>query len=85
MAIDYDLVVIGSSRVGVYAAQNAVQLQARVALVTQSKTLCLPDNSFASNALAEAGDDLTIAWHIILFFRLQIELMSLQLKIGQRR
>ena len=36
MALDYDLVIIGSSPEAIYAAQNAVQLQARVALVTQS-------------------------------------------------
>ena len=36
MAVDYDLVVIGSTPAGIYAAKSAVQLQARVALVTQS-------------------------------------------------
>ena len=37
MAVDYDLVVIGSSPAGIYAAKRAVQLQARVALITQSE------------------------------------------------
>ena len=35
MSFDYDLVVIGSSPEGIYAAHKAVLLQARVALVTQ--------------------------------------------------
>ncbi len=34
MAVEYDLVVIGSSREGIYAAATAARLQARVALVT---------------------------------------------------
>lgn len=37
MSFDYDLIVIGSSLEGIYAARKAVLLQARVALVTQSK------------------------------------------------
>jgi pyruvate/2-oxoglutarate dehydrogenase complex dihydrolipoamide dehydrogenase (E3) component len=36
MTNDYDLVVIGSTLEGIYAARKAVLLQARVALVTQS-------------------------------------------------
>ena len=36
MSVDYDLVVIGSSLEGIYAAATAARLQARVALVTQS-------------------------------------------------
>ena len=36
MAFDYDLVVIGSTREGIYAAHKAVLLKARVALVTQT-------------------------------------------------
>lgn len=36
MAVDYDLVVIGASRSGVYAAALAAQRRARVALVTQN-------------------------------------------------
>ena len=36
MAVDYDLVVIGSSQEGIYAAAVAARLQARVALVTQN-------------------------------------------------
>lgn len=37
MSFDYDLVVIGSTPEGIYAARKAVLLQARVALVTQTK------------------------------------------------
>ena len=55
MAVDYDLVVIGSSRVGIYAAQKAVRLQARVALVTQGEGLFLPDNLLANYSLGEVG------------------------------
>lgn len=39
MAVDYDLVVIGSSWEGIYAAATAAKLKARVALVTQNNTL----------------------------------------------
>ena len=47
MAVDYDLVVIGSSLAGIYAAKKAVQLQARVALVTQSdRQYLFEDNLF---------------------------------------
>ena len=53
MAVDYDLVIIGSSRVGIYAAQKAALLQARVALVTQSELL--PDNTVIGKAIAEIG------------------------------
>ncbi len=35
MAVDYDLVVIGSSAAGIYAAIKAARLKARVVLVTQ--------------------------------------------------
>lgn len=45
MTVDYDLVVIGSSLAGIYAARNAVKLQARVALVTQSNDQYLPNNT----------------------------------------
>ncbi len=38
MAVDYDLVVIGSTQEGIYAAKTAATLQARVALVTQNDT-----------------------------------------------
>ncbi len=37
MAVDYDLVIIGSSPEGIYAATTAVYLNARVALVTQNR------------------------------------------------
>ncbi|PSB08288.1 mercuric reductase [Pleurocapsa sp. CCALA 161] len=55
MAVDYDLVVIGSSWVGIYAAQKAVQLQARVALVTSCDDLFLPNDALVNNILSEVG------------------------------
>jgi pyruvate/2-oxoglutarate dehydrogenase complex dihydrolipoamide dehydrogenase (E3) component len=55
MAVDYDLVVIGSSWVGIYAAQKAVQLQARVALVTSSDDLFLPNDTLTNSAISEVG------------------------------
>jgi pyruvate/2-oxoglutarate dehydrogenase complex dihydrolipoamide dehydrogenase (E3) component len=36
MAVDYDLVIIGSSPLGIYAAETAIYLKARVAIVTQN-------------------------------------------------
>lgn len=54
MAADYDLVIIGNSRVGVYAAQNAVRLQARVALVTHSD-VWLPDRRLIHYSMSELG------------------------------
>ena len=47
MAVDYDLVVIGCSREGIYAAATAARLQARVALVTQN----IEDNSYLTESL----------------------------------
>ncbi|GAB4235413.1 MAG: mercuric reductase [Stanieria sp.] len=44
MAVDYDLVVIGSSWEGIYAAATAAKLKARVALVTQHKTGYFPNS-----------------------------------------
>lgn len=55
MAVDYDLVVIGSSWVGIYAASKAAQLQARVALVTQGNNLLLPNDSLMTRILSEVG------------------------------
>ncbi len=55
MAVDYDLVVIGSSWVGIYAAQQAVQLQARVALVTSCDELFLPNDALMINTLSQIG------------------------------
>jgi len=55
MAVDYDLVVIGSSWVGIYAAQKAVQLQARVALVTSCDDLFLPNDALMINTLRKIG------------------------------
>ena len=57
MAVDYDLVVIGSSQEGIYAAATAARLQARVALVTQN----LEENSYSSaiifcHSLAQIAD-----------------------------
>lgn len=53
MAADYDLVIIGSSRAGIYAARHAAQLQARVALVTQSEHLYLPEKQLISYELSK--------------------------------
>ena len=55
MAVDYDLVVIGSSWAGIYAARNAVQLQARVALVTQCENKYLPNDVLFNYSLGEIG------------------------------
>ena len=55
MAVDYDLVIVGSSKAGIYAARNAVKLQARVALVTQSDDLYLPIDQLTSYELGKIG------------------------------
>ena len=62
MAVDYDLVVIGSSWEGIYAAKNAAKLQARVALVTQTEptkdnkdSVFLPDDLLFNYSLATLG------------------------------
>ena len=55
MAVDYDLVIIGSSWAGIHAAQKAIQLQARVALVTQSDDLFLPQDRLLNHSVSEAG------------------------------
>lgn len=52
MAVDYDIVVIGSSQEGIYAAKNAAQLEARVALVTQSDRFYLPNDSLFNSSLS---------------------------------
>ena len=49
MSFDYDVVVIGSTPEGIYAAQKAVLLKARVALVTQSEEEYLNHTSFIYN------------------------------------
>ncbi len=43
--MEYDLVVIGSSKAGIEAAEKGTLLGARVALVTQSKAGCIKNNS----------------------------------------
>ncbi len=53
MAVDYDLVIIGSSWEGIYAARNAVQLKARVALVTQCDNKYLPNDTLVNHSLSE--------------------------------
>lgn len=55
MTLDYDLVIIGSGSVGIYAAKSAVQLQARVALVTQSDELFLPDALLRHYSIAQVA------------------------------
>jgi pyruvate/2-oxoglutarate dehydrogenase complex dihydrolipoamide dehydrogenase (E3) component len=55
MVLDYDLVIIGSSWEGIYAARNAVQLKARIALVTQCDTKYLPNDTLVNHSLSEIG------------------------------
>ena len=55
MAVDYDLVIIGSSWAGIYAAKNAAVLQARVALVTQYDELFLPNDTLFNHSMSEVG------------------------------
>jgi pyruvate/2-oxoglutarate dehydrogenase complex dihydrolipoamide dehydrogenase (E3) component len=55
MAVDYDLVIVGSSGEGIYAAKQAVQLQARVALVTQGDELFLPNDSLINQSFNQIG------------------------------
>ncbi len=53
MAVDYDLVVIGNTTTGIYAALEAVKLKARVAIVEQN----IPsDSTIVRHAFAEIGD-----------------------------
>lgn len=69
MAVDYDLVVIGSSWSGIYAAHTAAHLQARVALVTQTDAEYLDRdfivghcvNSIARRNWAEAQNIFSLA------------------------
>ncbi|MCC0178581.1 NAD(P)/FAD-dependent oxidoreductase [Waterburya agarophytonicola K14] len=63
MTLEYDLVVVGSSWAGIYAAKSAVRFQARVALVTQTdNSVELPQGEYLPNdtsfncSLAEIGD-----------------------------
>lgn len=58
MAVDYNLVVIGSSWEGIYAAATAAHLQARVALVTQSEAEYLDNNSLVGHSINEVA-----RWH----------------------
>ena len=53
----YDLVVIGSSWAGIYAAKTAVQLQARVALVTHSDRPYLADDTLLISSLQQLGQE----------------------------
>ena len=55
MTVDYDLVIIGSSWAGIYAAEKAAQLQARVALVTQGDDLFLANDTLVNHSISEAG------------------------------
>ena len=54
MGVDYDLVIIGSSWSGIYAAKSAVMLQARVALVTQCE-MFLPNDALINLSVGEVG------------------------------
>ena len=53
MSVEYDLVVVGSSQVGIHAAAVAAKLQARVALVTQTDRKYLPNDTLLNCSLAE--------------------------------
>ncbi|MEL6441470.1 MAG: NAD(P)/FAD-dependent oxidoreductase [Cyanobacteria bacterium J06621_8] len=55
MAVDYDLVIIGGSWAGVNAARKATQLQARVALVTQTDRGLIPNGAWWKASLSEVG------------------------------
>lgn len=53
MAVDYDLVVIGNTATGIYAALSAARLKARVAIVEQNIS---SDATIVRHAFAEIGD-----------------------------
>ncbi len=53
MAVDYDLVVIGNTATGIYAALSAAKLKARVAIVEQN---IRSDSTIVRHAFAEIGD-----------------------------
>ncbi len=53
MAVDYDLVVIGNTATGIYAALSAAKLKARVAIVEQN---IRSDSSIVRHAFTEIGD-----------------------------
>ena len=53
MAVDYDLVVIGNTATGIYAALSAARLKARVAIVEQN---IRSDSTIVRHAFAEIGD-----------------------------
>ena len=55
MTIDYDLVIVGSSYAGIYAAAIAAELKSRVALVTHSDRAYLDNELIISQALGEVG------------------------------
>ncbi|BAZ43661.1 pyridine nucleotide-disulfide oxidoreductase dimerization region [Chondrocystis sp. NIES-4102] len=58
-SLEYDLIIIGSSWEGIYAAKVAVQLQARVALVTQ----CNHGNYLINEALINRSLGEFAAWN----------------------
>lgn len=79
MAVDYDLVVIGSSGEGIYAAQQAVQLQARVALVTNCDELFLPNDNLINNALSEIDRwNYQLAHHSVINVPARVSLTAVQ-------
>jgi pyruvate/2-oxoglutarate dehydrogenase complex dihydrolipoamide dehydrogenase (E3) component len=55
MSVDYNLLVIGNSAAGVYAAVKAASLKARVALVDQQISLAGSPSSVSDRVLAEVG------------------------------
>ncbi len=57
MTVDYDLIIIGGTPAGVYAAVSAAALKARVALVDpqQGQTSCLGQGAIYTRVLSEMG------------------------------
>ena len=78
MAVDYDLVIIGATEVGIYIAKKAALLQARVALVTQEIDLAT-DYQFTSDRLSELGrDNYHLANHPIISSSNRVSLATAQ-------
>ena len=70
MAVDYDLVIVGSSQVGIYAASIAAKLKARVALVTQTDRKYLPNDILINCSLEQINNfDRAISRDILDFLQ----------------
>ena len=77
MAVDYDQVIIGASKVGIYMARKAALLQARVALVTQG--IDLTSHYTVGDRLSEIGQENYLANRLIS--RSKIDLATAQQQI----